>query len=195
MFLIGLGSFCFHATLIYEAQLLDELPMFYLVVTSAYILSNREIDVDGGEVCFALAATLTGVLVLFEKDSFWGNLGRGVLTLGFTGCFIYIFYAACKMSGELKRMGIIELSEDVEGLFEISFWCFIASICFWILDIMVCDTLLSLPVYPQFHAVGWHVFSALGIWPLFLCFLVYEEAVKERRVWKVSFFGLRKLVK
>ena len=37
---IGLGSAAFHATLQYEAQLLDELPMIMYIVHTVAVLSN-----------------------------------------------------------------------------------------------------------------------------------------------------------
>jgi dihydroceramidase len=40
--LIGLGSFCFHATLLYEAQLADELPMIYVASFFLAILLESE---------------------------------------------------------------------------------------------------------------------------------------------------------
>jgi dihydroceramidase len=40
--LIGLGSFCFHATLLYEAQLADELPMIYVASFFLAVLLESE---------------------------------------------------------------------------------------------------------------------------------------------------------
>jgi len=40
--LIGLGSFFFHATLLYEAQLADELPMIYMASFSLAVLLESE---------------------------------------------------------------------------------------------------------------------------------------------------------
>ncbi|KAI9190024.1 alkaline ceramidase ydc1 [Blastocladiella emersonii ATCC 22665] len=37
LMLVGIGSFCFHATLQYEAQLLDELPMIYMELVFSYL--------------------------------------------------------------------------------------------------------------------------------------------------------------
>jgi hypothetical protein len=38
---IGIGSFLFHGTLQYKMQLLDELPMYYLVMTASWALHRR----------------------------------------------------------------------------------------------------------------------------------------------------------
>lgn len=39
--LVGIGSFAFHATLLYEAQLADELPMIYVASTGLWMLFDR----------------------------------------------------------------------------------------------------------------------------------------------------------
>ena len=44
MTLVGLGSFFFHSTLLYEAQLADELPMIYI----ASLLLITLLDTDPG---------------------------------------------------------------------------------------------------------------------------------------------------
>jgi len=40
--LVGIGSFLFHATLLYEAQLADELPMIYVGSISLFIVFDDE---------------------------------------------------------------------------------------------------------------------------------------------------------
>lgn len=39
---VGLGSFAFHATLLYEAQLADELPMIYVASYSLFVLCSTQ---------------------------------------------------------------------------------------------------------------------------------------------------------
>lgn len=54
--LVGLGSFAFHATLLYQAQLADELPMIYVGSMCLWLLY----DVQPG---FCLDSTRTRVLI------------------------------------------------------------------------------------------------------------------------------------
>jgi dihydroceramidase len=51
---VGIGSFAFHASLLYEAQLADELPMVLAASYSLFILSDAregfELDVGQGVI-------------------------------------------------------------------------------------------------------------------------------------------------
>jgi dihydroceramidase len=40
--LVGIGSFAFHATLLFQAQLADELPMIYVVSFGIFVLFDTE---------------------------------------------------------------------------------------------------------------------------------------------------------
>ncbi|KAK7058477.1 alkaline ceramidase ydc1 [Paramarasmius palmivorus] len=44
--LVGIGSFAFHATLLYEAQLADELPMIYVASMSLWLLYDYQLGFD-----------------------------------------------------------------------------------------------------------------------------------------------------
>ncbi|KDQ63236.1 hypothetical protein JAAARDRAFT_29256 [Jaapia argillacea MUCL 33604] len=56
--LVGLGSFAFHATLLYEAQLADELPMIYLATYSTFMM----FDTGPGFTLWSRRAFLLGSL-------------------------------------------------------------------------------------------------------------------------------------
>jgi dihydroceramidase len=202
MVLVGLGSAAFHATLLYKSQLLDELPMFYLVQSASFILVDRG-NADSkktnalGAATASLAVGLSAVLLLAKKESAIENVARGVLTLGFTVCFIHIFYASCKLSKELEDKATVtsvRAAKDVSWLFEVSFWSFILAIVCWIVDILRCDFLqTALPFYPQLHALGWHVFSAFGTFPLLVVFLLYSDVMEGNEV-KLLVWPVMKIV-
>jgi dihydroceramidase len=194
--LVGVGSTAFHATLLYPYQLMDELPMFYLVLTASFILLHRD-GTKGAltsKVALVAALGITALLALTPKDSPLHTLGRGFLTLGFTFCFIYIFYSSCAVSSELLSLGTPGArgaAGDVSRLFEVAFGAFVFAILCWIVDIMRCGWLHTLPFYPQLHAVGWHVFGAAGIYPLFMVLVLNNQVRKGANVsvdWKTLGF-------
>lgn len=43
MAIVGLGSLAFHATLLYEAQLADELPMIFVASVGLWLLGDRKL--------------------------------------------------------------------------------------------------------------------------------------------------------
>jgi dihydroceramidase len=61
--LIGLGSFCFHATLLYEAQLADELPMIYVASLFLAVLLESE---PGFGFRSAYSKVLVAAIVVFN---------------------------------------------------------------------------------------------------------------------------------
>jgi hypothetical protein len=62
--LIGLGSFCFHATLLYEAQLADELPMIYLASFLLLVLLESEFGVRPELLIVLFTAMCIGILCI-----------------------------------------------------------------------------------------------------------------------------------
>ncbi|GMI53274.1 hypothetical protein TeGR_g15180 [Tetraparma gracilis] len=178
--LIGIGSALFHGSLLYSTQLLDEIPMAYLVFAAAHLLYARGQPRPSATRALApylIAASAAAMTVLlWTADS--GPLftaTRGFLTLSFTFCFIFIFSVGAKLSKEVREAG--GSGEDVTFLFELAFWSFVLAILAWVLDIVCCPLLQSLPLglpYPHLHALGWHLFSAFGLYFIFLTLAVHD---------------------
>lgn len=64
--LVGLGSLAFHATLLYEAQLLDELPMIYTSLCLSYCIledSKRGAKTKKGGIGLPLGLASVGALI------------------------------------------------------------------------------------------------------------------------------------
>ena len=60
--LVGAGSFAFHATLTYTAQLADELPMIYVVTISAVIVFDASPGFDLRTSKTSSILTATGIM-------------------------------------------------------------------------------------------------------------------------------------
>ncbi|KAJ3480423.1 hypothetical protein NLI96_g8364 [Meripilus lineatus] len=78
--LVGLGSMIFHATLLYEAQLADELPMIYVASYCGAILLDTQ---KGFSLRNAKAASLTALFFAFNILFTWTYSGAGIFALGF----------------------------------------------------------------------------------------------------------------
>ncbi len=68
---IGLGSAAFHATLQYEAQLLDELPMIFYVAHTTALLAREDVDGPRRVYSWSPAAMAT-----FSSSTCFSSAGR-----------------------------------------------------------------------------------------------------------------------
>jgi len=66
--LVGIGSFLFHATLLYEAQLADELPMIYVGSIGLFIVFDDE---PGYGLQSRRSKLLIALLLLFDILFTW----------------------------------------------------------------------------------------------------------------------------
>ena len=109
---IGIGSALFHATLLYEMQLMDEIPMFWFISFTAVLIYTREeyqtkqqSIKDSKMKLYRITALVTGitsvVLLTTAKQSVLHLCGRIVSTGCFVGGFVYIFYVSVHLKNEL----------------------------------------------------------------------------------------------
>jgi len=163
---IGLGSAVFHATLQYEAQLLDEVPMIIYIVHTTMLLSRSDLSCPRWMWCcgFALSVLLFGT----AREDIAHKAGRVVMVLGFSGCFIWLAFSLAPLCAQLdQRAGgnyAFTRRYQSAGL------AVLIAILSWVTDNLGCQALHSLPYglpYPQLHALIWHtgmayVCAALG---------------------------------
>lgn len=203
--LTGIGSMLFHATLRYDMQLLDELPLFAIALSAAYCFYFREpvqiLPVSaastvaqrpattGGQsgawrqglLTFGCVMWLATTLTLFftPRESAVHVITRGAMSICFAVMLVYVFSAAAAISKEIQdalaargprlavAKGPTELKAgDVRALFAAAFLFFVGSVVTWIVDNFFCSLLRGLPIYPQLHAFGWHLGSAVATWCL-----------------------------
>jgi dihydroceramidase len=161
---VGLGSIAFHATLWFQSQMLDELPMLYLALVMVFILIENRPQRRFGRG-FPLALLAHAVLVTSLTA-----LTRGKLQF-------YLFHASFA-SMELFALGSVYLihrrSRDVRArrVFRIGMASYAVAIAVWMSDIRFCTTLnQTLPEHgfpnPQLHA-WWHVLVSCGFYALII---------------------------
>lgn len=160
--LVGLGSIAFHATLRFEFQLLDELPMLYLVTWMAYLLVETGPSPHLGSwfpallVTYVLIATLSAALTRGGVQFAIFHVTFGFLELC---CLARVAWLALRPeNGAVRR------------IFWLGLGCYGLGIVVWFADLRACPLLsVTLPSLgipnPQFHA-WWHVLVSVGFFLL-----------------------------
>ena len=162
--LVGLGSVAFHATLRFELQLLDELPMLYLVALMVYILMEDRPTTRFGPLfpagLIAYAALLTWLCAGSRgRLQFWVfQVSFGSLEL-FSLVRVYLVHRRTT-DGALRR------------LFKWGLLCYGLGVSLWFIDIRFCEVVsVLLPRHgipnPQLHAF-WHLLVSCGFYALLL---------------------------
>jgi dihydroceramidase len=185
--MIGVGTVLFHCTLQYTHQLIDELPIYYLVSNGALILYFR--NTGGGEprndllqnisriIIVTLCIVLTFILLTTTRENSIHNIGRGIMSTVFSILFLYVFVAISKSLNEIKNS---KLNTQMKMLFQKSFLEFLLAILCWVVDNSCCIFLQTkLPFYPQLHA-SWHLFTCTGLYKLILILAYIEKKPNER---------------
>lgn len=161
---VGVGSTAFHATLLREYQMLDELPMLYLAIVIVYILlENRPQRRFGSWLPLLLVghAVLVTYLTAFTR----GTAQFFLFQVSFASLEFYALgrtYFLQRRSPDAK----------VKRLFRLGIAAYALAIVLWLSDIQFCPTLnQTLPEHgfpnPQFHA-WWHVLVSCGFYALLL---------------------------
>uniref|UniRef100_A0A3B3HAL2 Alkaline ceramidase n=1 Tax=Oryzias latipes TaxID=8090 RepID=A0A3B3HAL2_ORYLA len=167
---VGVGSWCFHMTLLYEMQLLDELPMIYSTCVFVYCLYE----------CFKQEKTvgLIPITLLFVFSMSVSLVMYGVLV-------------ACLV---MRSIFIVTwVYPWLRPLCYASLAIFMLGFLLWNIDNIFCEQLRTsrrvlppgLGVLTQFHA-WWHIFTGLGSYLHILLSLQIRSTFLKRRA-KVKF--------
>ncbi|MFN0064475.1 MAG: ceramidase [Myxococcaceae bacterium] len=154
--LVGVGSVAFHGTLRFELQMLDELPMLYLVILMVYILVERGpqrrlgLIFPAGLAVYAIIATY---LCAFTR----GPLQFWIFQVGF---------------GSLEFFSLVNVywvqrkaeSAAVRRLYSVGMGAYAIAILGWFVDLRFCA---HLSPYLQLHACC-HVLVSIGFYALLL---------------------------
>lgn len=162
--LVGLGSIAFHATLRFELQMADELPMLYSAIIMVYILIENRVRERrperrlGAWFPWALAAHAVLVTTLTA-------LSRGRLQF-------YLFQLSFGSMELFSLLGVYLLQRRAEAparrLFRLGMASYLIAIVSWSIDIGACPLVSGrLPFNPELHA-WWHVLVSFGFYALLL---------------------------
>ncbi|KZT08705.1 alkaline phytoceramidase [Laetiporus sulphureus 93-53] len=151
--LVGVGSFIFHATLLFEAQLADELPMVYVASYCCAILfdTTRGFGLKDSRRALSLAAAVISFNVLFtwsyyiSRNPIYHQVVFAAL-LGITGVrTIYLL-----RDQEIAKRVPEEVKSTVARLFSFGAATFAFGFFVWNLDNIFCGTITRWK-----HALGW----------------------------------------
>ncbi|XP_032748875.1 alkaline ceramidase 3 isoform X2 [Rattus rattus] len=187
---VGMGSWCFHMTLKYEMQLLDELPMIYSCCIFVYCMfecfktkSSINYHLLFTLVLFSLIVT---TIYLKVKEPIFHQVMYGMLVFALVLRSIYI---------------VTWVYPWLRGLGYTSLTVFLLGFLLWNVDNIFCDSLRNfrktvppiLGVATQFHA-WWHILTGLGSY-LHILFSLYTRTLYLRYRPKVKFlFGIWPMV-
>ncbi|MEZ0310905.1 MAG: ceramidase domain-containing protein [Myxococcota bacterium] len=144
--LVGLGSIAFHASLRFGTQLLDELPMVYLVLVIVYVLTGAR-----RRWPFALVAAVMTALASGTR----GQVQFYVFQIGFGAMELF----ALAKTYLLQRRA----AAPIRKLYRYGMLAYAVAVTVWFIDIRFCGTVGDL----KLHAL-WHVLVSAGFYALLL---------------------------
>ena len=162
LILVGLGSIAFHGTLRFELQMLDELPMLYLVTWLVWLLVETG---PGRRLGWWFPAALIAYVLLATAGA---TLNRGdAQFLAF-----HVSFGALEIFclGRVTWIALRPENLPVRTWFVLGFAAYATGIGVWFVDLKACPWVsVTLPAHgipnPQLHAV-WHVLVSLGFFLL-----------------------------
>ena len=160
--LVGLGSIAFHGTLRFELQMLDELPMLYLVTWLVWLLVETGPEPRLGRW---FPAVLIGYVLLATAGA---TLNRGdAQFLAFHLSFgaLEIFCLA-----RVAWLALLPENRAVRRRFALGLAAYATGIAIWFVDLKACQWVsVALPgrgiPNPQLHAF-WHLLVSMGFFLL-----------------------------
>lgn len=178
LMVVGIGSWCFHATLLYSMQLLDELPMIYGTCVFVYcVLEDKRKPRFGLPLIIGLALyaiIVTGVYLKIETAEFH-QTAYGILVS------IVIFKCAYhNINGDIK-------DPQVTRLFKLGLVSYLGGFALWNIDNFFCEYLRaareSLP-FPftgllELHA-WWHIGTGYGTY----LYIVFNQYLRSALLYK-----------
>jgi dihydroceramidase len=186
LLMVGIGSVAFHATLRFELQMLDELPMLWLALVMIYTLIENQPTRRFGPwfpALLVIHGMLVSLLVLFTR----GGLEFWIFQISFGVTEVYGLYRVWRIHRRSR-------SAIVHRLFRWGMGFYLVAIALWTVDTHLCSfvsaTLPSWGLFnPQLHAV-WHVLVSLGFYSLVLLIAYDRFDVLAIRVGLERRFGI-----
>ncbi len=183
---VGLGSVAFHATLRFELQMLDELPMLWLALVMIYSLLEDRPERRYG-VWFPALLVAAGVVVSLLTALSRGPVEFWVFQVSFTSTEFYGLYRVWRIHRRSRDPRVHRLFRSGAAFYSLA----VAS---WFIDMRFCSLVSrTLPASglfnPQLHAV-WHVLVSFGFYTFVVLIALDRCDVLGKAVTLERWFGI-----
>lgn len=184
LLVVGIGSWCFHMTLLYEMQLLDELPMIYGSCVFLYALNHHAHKPNHRSYTYIFALIFICIFVtvvyLYWKNPMFHESSYAILVF----YLLYEAVKACKNHREIIPLAGISLVTYASGF------------VLWNIDNNFCSSLRhtrnhqlhpSVGPVTQLHA-WWHLLTGAGTY-LHILFSAYARSLHLKRECSIKMLG------
>jgi len=184
---IGIGSFVFHATLMWHAQvLLDELPMIYTSFQALYcvLLEGKPSSSRTPKIlCTVLPVLITAIYLAYPYPIFH-QVCYAILQLAIT-------YKLQELRGRLPAGS--KLKKDVTHLLKTGATLTVVAFAIWNVDNILCDDISAwrsrvgaIGVISQGHA-WWHILIACGSNRMVTAIIGVTNGLKDADAYEVDY--------
>ncbi|KAI9480486.1 MAG: alkaline dihydroceramidase [Benjaminiella poitrasii] len=192
---VGFGSWCFHMTLQYKMQLLDELPMIYvasLVMWLTYLADPNTKNRFAVPLVLSIYSAVVTYSYLIINNPIFHQVSYAILVIGIVVRATYLFQ-------QLPQQDDINRYEKprMQMLLWLSALGFIIAFILWNIDNQFCSNLRhwrsTVPVMigsvSELHG-WWHIGTALGVYYFIVyCEWIQPTLARENKKFKLCWIG------
>lgn len=181
---VGIGSFAFHASLLYEAQLADELPMVLVASYSLFILwdSRKGFNFDASHGVLPMIAfnTLFPISYALYRNPVYHQVVFGTLMVCIALRTFFLIHS------DVSKNVPPAAKKKIGGIYRTGVLTFLAGFVIWNVDNIYCGTLtewkktVGWPI--AFLLEGhswWHALTAVGSYLMMLGTTYLSLAIKD----------------
>ena len=149
--LVGLGSVAFHGILTVETQMLDEIPMVFILAQFLCNYLDRRREYLHKYIYIVSSLYSYGIYrtALYPEK----RIQFVIFQLTVVGIAFYLFIQFLRMKRQIYQESLLW---KASSFFLLAWGC-------WLFDYFGCSTIKTWMINPQLHAF-WHVFSAVGVY-------------------------------
>lgn len=190
---VGFGSFLFHMSLLYEYQLMDELPMVYVTaIPCGYFLGYDKTPILRNVIYYgtvAITLIFTYIYLNIWRNPIFHQVFYAILN------FLLIFKSLKVIHTKITDPKVRKLEYKLMGL---AFGLFLFGFIIWNIDNVFCEpitffrrNILGMPLGFLTEGHGWwHIFTGLGIY----YFILYNQIIStwvrgEQDQYELVWFG------